>query len=111
MKTKTMSGRMATVLLLFALYFSMMPGCKCRQSGTAESGGASGGTASKDTTAGCDLVKIDGLWNCKNNGCAGRCMLQITSNDTTWRNIPGGNLNPDDVKENQKLRCACQTGK
>jgi hypothetical protein len=55
------------------------------------------------------------LWNCDKGDCTGSCMLQVrhitpaTPGDTLWRDIPGGNVNDDDLKEQkQEVRCDCR---
>lgn len=77
-------------------------------------GGGGGGTG---VTGSCKAKKgySDGLWNCDKSDCTGKCMLQVrhitpaTPGDTVWRDIPGGNVNDDDLKEQkQEVRCDCR---
>ena len=61
----------------------------------------------------CNPVKRDGLWNCDKKNCKSACMLQVGTihkpGDTTWKDIPGANLNPDDLKkDSQVVRCDCR---
>lgn len=91
---KQHSSLCLTVILLVVIFVSIIG---CNNQGKA--------------TGKCETTKIDGLWNCKKSDCTGKCMLQvgtIDNKDTTWKDIPGGNLNPDDLKENQIVRCDCR---
>jgi hypothetical protein len=85
---------MVTLLCLFSLAF--LPGCKKKLLGN------------KDSLTGCNLVKIKGLWNCEKDKCIGRCVLQIKKPGKDWRDIPGGNVDPNDVPASDTLRCVCR---
>jgi len=100
MKTKIIQKRwvILSIMTLF-LCFGLL---SCRQKG---------GTA-PDPVGGCDIgIDGHGLYNCINKNCTGHCVMQLKKEDKPWRNVPGGNVNPDDLKSTDTLRCSCDTTK
>ena len=101
MKTKIIQKRwvilpLMTLFLCFGLW-------SCRQKGST----------APDPVGGCDFsIGSDGLYNCtKTKNCTGHCVMQIKNGNKPWRDVPGGNVNPDDLKATDTLRCTCDTTK
>lgn len=129
MKPQTLLRQVATMLLLLAFSFFSLSGCKWFWKSEPKTDSTKTIKPIKpvnpailkgDTTTGCKVVLTPQpgfvkLYNCeRNSDCGGKCMLQVgtpndTNTDTSWRDIPGGNLNPIDVKKGQILRCVCRS--
>lgn len=78
-------------------------------------GGKSGSENGNGITGSCKVTTAGGLMNCESDKCTGTCVFQVrhktpkTPSDTSWRDIPGGNVNPSDMeKDGQEARCICR---
>jgi hypothetical protein len=98
MKTQVRFSKWAMLILLVVLsIFLIASGCKSNK-----------GHKAPDPLKGCDVaIGGDGLWNCTKINC-NKCVMQIKKPTKDWRDIPGGNVNPDDMNEDDSIRCTCR---